>query len=292
MENKEFIEMFLKRTKMIEKENIEYIRAVHKKIENFLSDEGIEFLIKKFYSVNYDITQMKESILNIQLELKLNEYTINYFIYLYSFKYLQKEFSNKYSEKLFWETIEDINLKAKACKSYKGVWGIFTNKWYIKFFECKIVRLGRLQYEETIANNFINKEITFGGYKINSNDKIYSVHIPELGPLLKKDVEDSYKLASEFFSERPIVLFCDSWLLYEDNKRIIKGKSNIKQFIEGWFILQNIKDEKFEFCWRIFNEDYKGNTKLLIKKTELQKNIVEWLNLGYFVGKGIGIKIL
>ena len=80
----------------------------------------------------------------------------------------------RYAEKgagddIFWDSMIDFRCKINECKKVYGVWGIDPITWHAGFFEAKIFKLGRLEYEVR-------------------DEGVYSVHIPSCGALWQSTI--------------------------------------------------------------------------------------------------------
>lgn len=222
-------------------------------------------------------------------------YTVNFIFLVLASKRMLSDFRKKgIDDEIFWETILDLKYKLFECKTVKGVWGNFVEHWYDIFFKCNIVKLGRLEFERLSYPEEL-PEITYEGVKINHGDTVYSVHIPSCGKFTKEMRADSYKRAKEFFKEetgeKPMVLFCESWLMNPDNLEIFPESMNIIEFQKEFYVFHKHIDPDYGDCWRVFGKEYEGNPDDLPQSTTMQKCIVNWLKKGNYMAYGFGVRI-
>jgi hypothetical protein len=107
---------------------------------------------------------------------------------------------------------------------------------------------------------------------------------------------DTYKKAYEFFKDRfngkPMVICCNSWLLYPDNLNILPENSNAADFILDFEPLDIRRTYDFGDCWRIF-----GQNKSCLKPAELQRDtsmqraFAEWFDQGKKAGSAYSMII-
>lgn len=138
--------------------------------------------------------------------------------------------------------------------------------------------------------------LLYPGYLLHLlNLVVYSVHIPSSGPLTEELRYDSYKKAYDFLvgtsDSGYLICICDTWLLYEENRRIFPTSLNTVRFMDDWDIIEKRKEAEFSDAWRLFGVPYTGDTKKLPQKTVMQKSMVKWLEQGGSPGVGFGILI-
>lgn len=186
----------------------------------------------------------------------------------------------------------DLKWKAIECKKVYGVWGTFVGWWTIGFFNLKRFGIGRLQFN---LKNF-SKSMNNRGFNFNEGDTYIDVHIPSSGTLNYDECQESYKMAAEFFKEyftdKPIVFGCHSWLLSPDNYQILPDNSNVLKFMKDYIILEVEKDPTNNNLWRIFDRfDLPQNLQDLPQNTSLQRAFVKWLSGGNTINVAFGIRM-
>lgn len=223
-------------------------------------------------------------------------YTVNFIFMVCASKRMKADFLKLgYTEECFWETILDLKYKLFESKTVKGVWGNFVENWYDIFYKCDIFKLGRLEYERIEYPDFA-PETVVEDIELKHGCTVYSVHIPSCGKLTKELREESYKQAREFFrketGDKPLVLFCESWLMNPDNRKIFPPSLNIIDFLNEWTNVGFLDDSEYHDCWRLFSVYYDGKPENLPEDTTMQKCMKQWLMNGGKTGAGISIKII
>ena len=185
----------------------------------------------------------------------------------------------RYAEKgagddIFWDSMIDFRCKINECKKVYGVWGIDPITWYAGFFEAKIFKLGRLEYEVR-------------------DEGVYSVHIPSCGALHHEDVLDSYKRAYVFFGGKDgaiLPFLCSSYLLFPAyQKTVFPENGNIHRFAEDFTIIRIDDKQNFRDAWRVFDMPYTGDLSVLPQDTSLQRAFVAYMKENDSFGVGSGL---
>ena len=238
-----------------------------------------------------ELSDIKEGLEEFSKELSVHIYTIHlYFILFCTEKLLKKYKSQNISEDIFWNTMKDIECKLMECHNVYEIWGVFVIDWYKRIFDLKCFALGRLQFEISKFREdypvYNNKGIT-----LHPGDELIFVHIPSIGAFTKELRMDSYRKAFSFFGKKPLVLACDSWLLYKDNIEFIDPKSNIIDFMKEFDIFFGESKDTFSDGWRIFGKDFELPAKKLPTNTSLQKAFAKRLLERKPVGDGVGILV-
>lgn len=186
-------------------------------------------------------------------------------------------------EGLFWETFTDLRYKALECRKIHGVWGVFVAFWYPIFYTGKILKLGRLEYEDGIFE--YAKPVTVGGVTVRPGDPVKHLHIPSSPePFTRAARLDSYRRAYGLFGARPLVCVCESWLLYPPYEAVWPEKSNIRDFAREFLPLEQ-RASAFEDAWRIFGAAAPGE----VSETALQRSFRQYLSRGGSTGTGSGL---
>lgn len=258
-------------------------------------ENDIKEIIDYIYSHDCSVPSTEKMREALAEKSNIHLYTVNFVVLVCASKRMLSDFRKKgIDDEIFWDTILDLKYKLFECKTVKGIWGNFVEHWYDIFFKCNIVKLGRLEFERLSYPDEL-PEITFEGVAINHGDTVYSVHIPSCGKFSKELREDSYKRAKEFFKdevgEKPMVLFCESWLMNPDNLKIFPESMNINEFQKEFYVYEKHTDLKYGDCWRVFGKDYDGNPDSLPQDTTMQKCIVNWLKSGKDMAYGFGVRI-
>ncbi len=193
------------------------------------------------------------------------------------------------SDKIFYATMKDITLWSENFRRDRGFTGIENLGWIHNHLNCKIFRLGRLQFQPFLFYHppYVSKE-KIKKADIRIGEKVLNVHIPQGEKLLKEECEESFRMAEEFFTELPYKAFiCDSWLLCEKNREFMSEDSNILRFAE-MFVILGSSDNPDQTIERVFGKKEK-NPDLYPENTSLQKRCKAFILSGGKPGTGFGI---
>lgn len=185
------------------------------------------------------------------------------------------------SQDIFFATLKDITIWARAFYQRHGSYGISQAQWAAKGMRMEVLRLGRLQFEPSLLSEGV---------------PVLKVHIPEDGPLKKEEVMDSFRQAKDFFSSRIssdsqarsswTFFTCESWLLFPDLASLLPENSNILQFQKLFQITETVLSSR-QAEERIFGF-LSDNPADYPAKTSLQKHAREYLMKGKKLGIGEG----
>lgn len=246
----------------------------------------------------YKQTRRMEDIIEMREELSAKSgvhiYTIHSMIVILSSEWLFKEYKEKgYSEELFWNSMSDLKCKLVECYQKYKIWGTCVNSWYDGFFKMNIFKLGRLEFERITYSGTDSQKIE--DFVLNPGDIVYSVHIPSSGPMPRELRMDSYKKAYAFFEKergnKPLFLYCRSWLLYEKNREIFPPHLNMVDFLNDWKIIESTALDEYISCARLFGCDYSGKPEELPADTTPRRAMIEWLKKGNKPGFGVGVMV-
>ncbi len=217
--------------------------------------------------------------------------------------YLLKEISldvkKKYQaegipEKIYVETMTDLDVWAQVYKNEHGVLGIKEYKWVEKSLDLKVFKLGRLQFEP-VKDNQVEEFLHVRG--ILDEVIIRNTHIQSGEPLDFDLCQQSYETAVEFFKARgnggeKVIFVCDSWLLNPKLATLLSANNNIVKFQQQYKIIS--KDlSKRQAEERLFQK-VEDNPKLYKATTSLQMKVRDCLIKGERLGnyKGVNTKFL
>lgn len=264
------------------REACEFFEQLYKQIEN--QDDLYKILEKSFEA--YCKKNQVDLLLNqLADQLKVHPYSVHMLMLLYGGITLEETYKAQgYSQELFKDTMADLRYKLKECMDVYGIYGTFVLEWFGRFYDCSRFKLGRLQYETTI----LRKDYTG---MAQARMTAYNCHIPSEGPLTKQLVEQSFKMAYDFYQlKKPMIIVCDSWLLFPPHYDLFPEQSNLRDFYNMFHIVESRPDYTNEDMWRIFSTIEKDYSQLP-EKTRLQKNFFKYLNNGNVMGSGKGILI-
>lgn len=184
----------------------------------------------------------------------------------------------------------DLRYKLHECKLVKGIWGIFVPEWYLRFFDVSRFAFGKLQFEiidfgATYHKNFV---------ALTEKSAVINIHIPRTGTrLTPQDVEKALDEAARFFKEKyaidPIVFVCHSWLLYPENKKMLKSTSNLYSFISRFDIIKVEEYPDYKEVWRLFDCEYTGDVSHLPADTSFRRAYIDRIKRGEKTGCGYGV---
>ena len=159
-----------------------------------------------------------------------------------------------------------INKNYEEIRISQMLWGTY-------FINCRIIEVGRLQFEPTDNN-------------------IIKIHIPSGEKLeiekVVKSVENSRILLKKYYNIENPQYICESWLLSEEIVQLLDENSNIIKFQELFDIKQdkNGIDDILNFVFSLRECD---NYTKLQEDTTLQKRIKEFLINGGTIYNGYGV---
>ena len=207
---------------------------------------------------------------------------------LYVYVRLGMEMRQRYldagaTEQVYYDTFYDLSLWCRWCKRYLDEYGMVEAPWYVRLYHARIFRLGRLEFEKATAD----RDFTCSGGHIEKGEKVIGVHIPEGGPLLPAECDDSFGRAEAFFGPEYEVYTCDSWLTSPALRDLLEPGSNIRAFQDRFEVV----DVTYPFplaeqrVWGVVQED----KSLYPEHTSLQRNLKRFLLEGGRVGMGLGV---
>ncbi len=186
---------------------------------------------------------------------------------------------------VFLDTMQDITL---WCENTGGK-GLLNVAWILNHLQCRLFRIGRLQYQLYKCEN---ETLDYNCLPFDFGDNLIYVHIPQDGRLIYSDCLFSLREAKLFFlSYFPdfhyTYFFSESWLLYRENQLFMRADSNIMQFQLLFDIVYSAPDDR-QAIERIFGKR-RLIKSLYPEETELQREAKAFMKKGGRLGKGIGI---
>lgn len=251
----EYIENFMKGINL-PPEAISEFMALERQI---FTDSKLKELFKKlkadFFAGDIEVGDALNKMEEIAEETGISKFSLH-FIFLINCTdiILEKYKAEGLSEELFWHTMEDLRYKLLECYEVKGVWGTFVGTWFAGFFDLSRLALGRFQYE---LSDFGREKYDKAGVVLTKDSPVYNFHIPSSGqPFDPQARLESYRLAYDFYGCKekgePIILVCNSWLLYEGHREFLPEKSNILSFMNDFDIIESWEKDEFGDAWRVF----------------------------------------
>lgn len=169
------------------------------------------------------------------------------------------------SDEIFFDTMSDIKVWANEYFERTEKVGLDELHWLKWHFECKLFKIGRLQYQ--FFRYYFDKPFKLNGEKIKFGEPCINMHIQRGGKLLQEECRQSICDALEFFKRyfpkaKTHLMICDSWLLSPCNKAFMKEDSNIIKFANMFEIVDE-REFAGDCIYYIFKKRY--NSKLLAK---------------------------
>lgn len=188
-------------------------------------------------------------------------------------------------ESIYWDTFSDITIWCENCLRDYGSYGIGEYDWLWRHTQCRLFRLGRLQFE--LADAWFSWQDE--KKSIQKGQKVLNIHIPQGSPLRAELCDDALERAGEFFAFLPkeTPLICHSWMLFPGLIELLPETSNIIQFQKRFQIMETDYDVREAEC-RIFIKVL-DDVMAYPEDTGLQRNAKSYLLSGNRLGNGLGI---
>ncbi len=191
------------------------------------------------------------------------------------------------SDKVYLDSLIDLRVWALTCMRNYGEWGMQEFDWLVHALRGKVIRLGRLQFEETKLEYcpvYDKHDVC-----IKEDEPAIGVHIPEDGPFTPEQTLDSLKQAYAYFGNP--VFICESWLLYPPQYDFLKPTSNIIKFMDHFDVVYVKELTNRQDMWRVFGMRDSYDPKDLPRETSLQRGYAEHLEKTGVNGWGYGVLI-
>lgn len=246
------------------------------------------------YDISYDIdfNAALEKMKEISALAGVHEYTGALLLFLCYTRRLREYYAEAgIADEIFKNSMLDLKYKLQECRLVHGVYGSFVAYWFAGFFKLDRFALGRLQFEIVRFGG----DLTTQGVTLTPDSKLINVHIPRTGERLDYGaVRESYRLASEFFSNRlgsVIAFVCSTWLFFPRHKTMLREGSNLLSFINDYDIFASGEYANYNEVWRLFDCIYDGDPDHLPADTSLRRSYVELIRNGERTGWGKGIYV-
>lgn len=227
-------------------------------------------------------------------ETRIHQNTVDLLFLLECCKPLRKLYQDKgYSDARFLETMSDLRCKLLESWDVYGVWGTFVGFWYPIFFQLKLHKLGRLEYETAAYDRDTPYEKH--GIRLKKGSPVKSIHIPSSGPLPEQACLDSYRQAYAFYKDELegglLICVCHSWLLHPSTRAILPTASNTVRFLSDFDIIEVEDTDAFDDKWRVFGSAHEQSVTQLPEDTSMRKAYKDYLLRGGKTGHGYGVLI-
>jgi len=179
--------------------------------------------------------------------------------------------------------IDGVNSFYDKEKAWESVW--FSNNLMVKG--------NPISPHGYAINKTVELDLQYWEEVLSPGDLIVDTHIPEDGPMTMEACSESFKTASDFFSEyfpeRPFKAFdCHSWFLDIQYQKILPASSNILKF-QNKLYLYPVESGGDDSYWRIFGADgIKTGIDKVPRKTSMQKKVAEFIEEGGHLRSGGG----
>lgn len=251
-------------------------------------------VVGMYYESDFNHEPALAELESVQTLLNIPINTLRFILIACAAERMQSAYAEHgYTEEMFTDFLKDLRCKVKTHHTLEKVLGLPVSSvsyWYPLFLGLKLFALGRLQYEIYQRPN-ITEPVTVGGHTVQPEDIVRFIHIPAIGPLDREARMDSYRKAYEFFKEdlgdKPFVLYCTSWLLYERNREFMSPNSNIVDFMNDFKIVKSFPVPSIDYSC-IFNMPYKSGDPAVPKDNALRRSLAAWLDAGGVPGGGDG----
>lgn len=242
--------------------------------------------LRELYFKKFNCDELSAGLSELYEKTGYHKHSVDMMFLLFSSIRLEEIYAEKgYSKQFFIHNIKDLCYKVLECKKVCGIWGIMNFTWQKGLFNLSRFALGRLQY---------HYYKTLYDYKdlVKKGDDVLYIHIPSSGPLLPEDVDESFRMAYDFFGPthgNKLVLMSHTWLLYPPMaKEVYPEGTNSRLFFERFDIVNQCEDVNDSNIWRVFGTKT-TDLSLLPTETGMQKRLYEYLKSGKHTGFGYGM---
>ncbi|MDE6473469.1 MAG: acyltransferase domain-containing protein [Clostridia bacterium] len=176
----------------------------------------------------------------------------------------KERFEDKgFDEQVFFDTMSDIKIWGEDCREHFGEIGIDEINWLRLHVNCKIFKIGRLQYQ--LCNYYFYRKTIIGESKIRFGEKCFNIHIPRGERLDMDNCIRSLNYALDVLGKafprvNRDIMMCHSWMLSSYNSSFIDEQSNISKFAKLFSLVGESQSASEHLHW-IF--DVRADEKLL-----------------------------
>ncbi len=184
----------------------------------------------------------------------------------------------------------DLGNKLDECKCVHGEVGIFCPEWLSLYFDISLVCLGRLQFELKSFERHYEKD----GKVLSPESIVINTHIPRTKtPLSPEECDKAFARAAEFWGPKlngETAFVCHSWLLFPDNRGMLKPSSNIVSFMNRFDIIEvDYNEDGHPNLWRLFDVKYEGDPDALPSDSSFRRAYIRHIKEGKKTGNGYGV---
>ncbi|MDE5755603.1 MAG: acyltransferase domain-containing protein [Clostridia bacterium] len=140
-----------------------------------------------------------------------------------------------FDDTVFFDTMSDVKIWGEDCREHFGEIGVDEINWLRLHVNCRIFKIGRLQYQ--LCKYYFAPKTDIDGVKIRFGENCFNVHIPR-GERLDTDdciksLNRALKILHKAYSKvRADIMMCHSWMLSSHNAEFIAKESNIAKFAQ------------------------------------------------------------
>ena len=227
-------------------------------------------------------------------EESLTPEALTLYIYLRMSEQTREDYEQRgIAESVFLETMQVFPICCRLCYEACGIWGIqqeVFRAWTRRILDCRIYRLGRLEFElKTLDVDF-----EVDGCFVPRGTTVLSTHIPRYLPLREVDCEESYRRAREFFWKyygmEQCVFVCCSWLLHPWMKECLPENSAILCFQSKYRLLEVHTDVQTAVNW-IFPGCQDKDVSEYPTDTTLQRAAIRQIQKEQPIGWALGARL-
>lgn len=209
-----------------------------------------------------------------------------------------------FDDGIFFDTMSDVKIWGEDCREYFGEIGIDEINWLRLHVNCRIFKIGRLQYQ--LSRYYFAGRTVIEKSKIRRGEKCFNLHIPRGERLDTDGCTDSLKRAAELLEKtfpnvRRDVMVCHSWMLSPSNVNFVKPDGNIAKFANMFTLLGETPRASEHLRWifgiradeKVLQNDkatlgYYYDLSGFIPQSSLQKAAKEYVMQGGYLSDGKG----
>ncbi|MBQ7336770.1 MAG: DUF5596 domain-containing protein [Clostridia bacterium] len=181
------------------------------------------------------------------------------------------------SDDIYFDTMKCFPRFIGETLERKGMLAFDRAHWSYRHLNMTILRIGALEYER----------------KLRKEEKVIAIHIPSDASFDPTSLDASLSAARNLIKEKfpdcgsdPIT--CESWLLSESLREVLKESSNILKFQARFEMKEQYPDTNAPIPF-IFHTSNCDDLAALPENTSLQRNLKAWMLAGKYIGVGFGV---
>lgn len=198
-------------------------------------------------------------------------------------KTYDKYVENGISEEIYIDTMKCFSRFVIETYKWTGKYAFDRGFWVWRQLSLTLFRIGTLEFEISNIDEDTVKKLDI------KETQVLSVHIPNDAICSNECLENSYRMAFDFFKQyfnKEYKFICSTWLLGQELDYLVKKDSGIYNFRKDYKIVEYTKSNDY-LQW-VFDK-FDGNIEKFIPKTSLQKAIREHIMSGKKMTIGLGI---